>query len=211
MIREQTMGWTAVVLSTFVASFWAWWGITDNFHEGWYFASFLQNVGWMLYRYMSPMIVFLFLGILSAAVAASGRTAAHPGRHPDPAVLSRAEPARHPIMIIPLLILGVLYYRSSPPPFLHAVTIMAVFPILLTMVLAIEPVIRIMNRVNDGNPHARVIQGNGVVLVWAPEGPGWPDLPTSLGGSHADVPSSYRGRQGDLRHCAGDLEIADGR
>lgn len=176
MIREQTMGWTAVVLSTIVISFWAWWGITENFHEGWFYASFIRNVGWMLYRYMSPMIVFLTLGVVAAAVPRVGGPLhilvavlipiLFPGRN----LLALA------LIIVPLVILGVLYYRSSPPPFVQAFILLAVFPILLTMVLAIEPVTRIMSRVDDEYPGARVVRGNGVMLVWAPEGPGWPNV-----------------------------------
>lgn len=31
----------------------------------------------------------------------------------------------------------------------------------------------VLTRVDDGNRSARLIEGNGVALVWAPEGPGW--------------------------------------
>ena len=31
-----------------------------------------------------------------------------------------------------------------------------------------------VGRTNDGDFGARVVEGNGVTLVWAPEGPGWP-------------------------------------
>ena len=39
-----------------------------------------------------------------------------------------------------------------------------------------EPVWRVLivGRTNDGNFGARIVEGNGVTLVWAPEGPGWP-------------------------------------
>jgi hypothetical protein len=41
-------------------------------------------------------------------------------------------------------------------------------------VCAIEPVWRVSDRVNDGDFGARLVEGNGVKLVWAPAGPGWP-------------------------------------
>jgi uncharacterized Ntn-hydrolase superfamily protein len=78
------------------------------------------------------------------------------------------------IMVIPLLILGVLYYRSSPPPFIQALIVLVVVPALLAIVLAIEPVTRIMGRIDDGYRGARIVQGNGLKLMWAPKGPGWP-------------------------------------
>ncbi len=173
MNREQALGWTAVALSTAVASFWAWWGVTENFHEGWYYASFFQNVGWMLVRYMSPMIVFLVLGALAAAWPQVGG-----GLHILAGIMIPLLFARNLaailIMVIPLLILGVLYYRSSSPPFIQALIVLMVVPVLLAIVLAIEPVTRIMGRIDDGYRGTRIVQGNGVKLVWAPQGPGWP-------------------------------------
>jgi hypothetical protein len=45
----------------------------------------------------------------------------------------------------------------------------------LTLIASgIEPIWRVSQRVNDGNLSARLVQGNGVELVWAPDGPGWP-------------------------------------
>jgi uncharacterized Ntn-hydrolase superfamily protein len=173
MNREDTFGWTALVLSTVVASFWAWWGITENFHEGWFYPSFIENVAWMLYRYMSPMIVFLALGFVAVIWPRVGG-ALHILVAVLIPVLFHRNLLATLLMIVPLLILGVLYYRSSPPMLPHAIVVLLVIPILLASVLAIEPVVRIMERLNDGNHAARVVEGNGVRLIWAPEGPGWP-------------------------------------
>jgi uncharacterized Ntn-hydrolase superfamily protein len=178
MNRKEALGWTAVALSTLVASFWAWWGITENFHEGWYYTSFFQNVGWMLVRYMSPMIVFLFLGTFSIGWPQIGGGLHILAGIMIPLLFSRNLTATL-IMVIPLLILGVLYYRSSSPPAFQALIVLFVVPVLLAMVLAIEPVVRIIGRIDDGYNGARVIQGNGVRLVWAPRGPGWPTWATN--------------------------------
>ncbi|MFN2182026.1 MAG: DUF1566 domain-containing protein, partial [Candidatus Promineifilaceae bacterium] len=32
----------------------------------------------------------------------------------------------------------------------------------------------VSQRVDDGNRQARLVQGNGAALIWAPDGPGWP-------------------------------------
>ena len=67
---RQAIGWLAVVLSTFIACFWAFWGIIENFHEGWFYESFFLNVGMMLVQYLSPMIIFtLRLRRLHASVS----------------------------------------------------------------------------------------------------------------------------------------------
>ena len=45
----------------------------------------------------------------------------------------------------------------------------------MTLVIAgIEPALRVSQRLDDGDLSARLVQGNGVELVWAPDGPGWP-------------------------------------
>jgi hypothetical protein len=54
-----------VVLSTAIASFWAFWGIIENFHEGWYFESIWPNLGLMVVQYLSLMLIFLTLGAVS--------------------------------------------------------------------------------------------------------------------------------------------------
>ncbi|MBC8350439.1 MAG: hypothetical protein H8E66_00525 [Planctomycetes bacterium] len=41
---HRIVGWIAVVLSTAITCFWAFWGIIENFHEGWYFESVWSNL-----------------------------------------------------------------------------------------------------------------------------------------------------------------------
>ena len=65
--KRQIVGWMAVVLSTVITCFWAFWGIIENFHEGWYYASWLSNVGLMLVQYLSPMLIFLGVTLISIA------------------------------------------------------------------------------------------------------------------------------------------------
>ncbi|MBK8556216.1 MAG: hypothetical protein IPL65_10825 [Lewinellaceae bacterium] len=48
-------------------------------------------------------------------------------------------------------------------------------PLFCYLVFSIEPLIRISGRIDDGNYGVRTIVGNGLALVWAPEGPGWPN------------------------------------
>ena len=50
-------------------------------------------------------------------------------------------------------------------------------------VCAIEPVWRLSGRINDGDFGARLVEGNGLKLVWAPAGPGWP---LQIGGARED-------------------------
>jgi hypothetical protein len=86
-----------VSLSILITYFWAFWGIVENSHEGWYCESLLSNLGLMFAQYLSPL-TFIIAGI--------------------------------------------------------------------------GPVVRIFQRIDDGNIQARLVHGNGVDLTWAPDGPG---------------------------------------
>ena len=50
--KRQIVGWIAVGLSTAVTCFWAFWGIIENFHEGWYYESWFSNVELMFVQYL---------------------------------------------------------------------------------------------------------------------------------------------------------------
>ena len=50
--QRQFLGWTGVGLSTLAACAWAFWGIIENFHEGWYYPSLWGNLGLMLSQYL---------------------------------------------------------------------------------------------------------------------------------------------------------------
>jgi hypothetical protein len=47
------------------------------------------------------------------------------------------------------------------------------FPLITTLVISVNSVPTIVARIDDGNRGARLIEGHGVTLIWAPEGPGW--------------------------------------
>jgi hypothetical protein len=54
--------------------------------------------------------------------------------------------------------------------------VVLVVPLLTLLISGIEPAVRVSQRVDDGDRDTRYVEGNGVVLYWAPEGPGWPDV-----------------------------------
>jgi len=47
------------------------------------------------------------------------------------------------------------------------------FPLLVTVAVSAYFAPLVLTRVDDGDRGARLIEGNGVTLVWAPKGPGW--------------------------------------
>ena len=173
--KRRVAGWLAVGLSTLVACFWAVWGIIENFHEGWFNDSFLANVGLMFLQYLSPMIIFLSLTLLAISFPRIG-AAAHAlvGITLALVLFGWDDKVAMQFVILPMLLLGILYWYGRPEPRRWAYRLAIGLPMLSLIISGVEPVVRIAGRFNDNNLGARLVEGNGVRLIWAPEGNGWP-------------------------------------
>jgi hypothetical protein len=172
--RPQIVGWIAVGLSTAITCFWAFWGIAENFHEGWYYESLLSNVGLMFVQYLSPMLLFMGVTVLSISWPRVGA-----GLHLALALaiawfFQAFTNTVAFFLMVPLIGLGALYWFGRPQPRRVALSLVVGLPLLTLIIIGIEPVLRVSRRMDDGNLQARLVQGNGVDLVWAPDGPGWP-------------------------------------
>jgi hypothetical protein len=62
---RNILGWIAVALSTALSSMWAFWGIVENFHEGWYYRNVASNLGLMFAQYLSVMLILMMLSLLA--------------------------------------------------------------------------------------------------------------------------------------------------
>jgi hypothetical protein len=172
--KRQLVGWTAVAFSIVITCFWAFWGIIENFHEGWYHESLLSNLGLMFVQYLGPMLIFVGVTLVSICWPRIGA-----GLHGILALLAAwffgaLTNTVVLFLLVPLVGLGVLYWFGRPQPRKLAASLAIGLPILTLTLFGIEPVLRVSQRLDDGNLQARLVQGNGVDLVWAPEGPGWP-------------------------------------
>jgi len=174
--KRQIAGWIAVGFSTLITCFWAFWGIIENFHEGWYYESLLSNLGLMFVQYLSPMLIFMGLTLISIFWPRFGD-----GLHVIFALLAAwffqaFTNAATFLLIVPLIGLGALYWFGRPQPRKIAVSLAVGLPILTLIISGTEPVLRVSQRIDDGNLKARLVHGNGVNLLWAPDGPGWPRI-----------------------------------
>jgi len=172
--KQSIMGWVVVGLSTIITCFWAFWGIIENFHEGWYFESLLSNLGLMFAQYLSPMLVFMVVTLVSIFWPRFGGSL-----HVIFALLAiwffqAFSNAAMFLIILPLIGMGLLYWNGRLEPKRLAVSVSIGLPLLTLIIAGVEPVIRVSQRINDGNLQARFVHGNGVSLTWAPDGPGWP-------------------------------------
>lgn len=174
LVKRKIVGWIAVGFSTVISCFWAFWGIIENFHEGWYHESLLSNVGLMFVQYLSPMAIFLGVTLISVYWPRFGGSL-----HVIFALLATwffqaFSNAATFLLILPLIGLGALYWFGRPHPRRTAALVAVGLPMLTLIISGTEPVFRVSQRIYDGNLHERVVAGNGVNLIWAPDGPGWP-------------------------------------
>jgi hypothetical protein len=172
--KRQVVGWTAVGLSTAITCFWAFWGVIENLHEGWYYEFWLSNVGLMFVQYLSPMLIFMGATLVSISWPRIGG-----GLHVVLALLAAwfFQALTNTVaflLVLPLIGIGALYWFGRPRPRRTAI-FLVIGLVLLTLILSgTGPALRVAQRVDDGNLQARLVHGNGVDLIWAPDGPGWP-------------------------------------
>ena len=177
--KSLVAGWIAVGISTIITCFWAFWGIIENFHEGWYHESLLSNLGLMFVQYLSPMLIFMMVTLLSISWPRFGGAL-----HVVLGLLSiwffqAFSNAATFLLILPLIGLGAMYWFGRPQPRKLALSLAAGLPILTLIIAGIVPVLRVSQRIDDGNLQARLVDGSGVSLIWAPDGPGWPRTGTN--------------------------------
>jgi hypothetical protein len=181
--KRLVAGWIAVGVSTAVCCFWAVWGILENFHEGWYHDTWLANLGLMFVQYLSPVLIFLAVTLLSIFWPRPGA-----GLHGLLALLAVwflggfSSPVIF-VLVVPLLGLGLLYWYGRPRPRKLAAGLAVGLPLLALVVSGTGPALRVSQRVDDGILEARLVRGIGVDLIWAPQGPGWPRAGTDWPGA----------------------------
>ena len=178
-VFRRIIGWAAVAMWTVLACFLAFWGTIENFHEGWLHPELSANLLWSI-LYLSPMLVVLTLSLVAIRLPRIGA-----------AVLIVTGFAlawwvatwgvgftRVAFNIIPptgpLVLLGIVCWFGQIRPRKWAYIATTTLPMLVVIVCAAEPVWRISGRVDDGDRRIRHVEGNGVELIWAPAGPGWP-------------------------------------
>lgn len=130
----------------------------------------------MLVQYLSMMLVFMTLTLVSTVWPRIGC-----GLHVNLGLLFLLafyfRPGHKAVLTLiasPLILIGVLYWFGRPQPRRLAYSLIIGLPILTLIVCGVGPAYRVARRYNDGILRARLVEGNGVRLVWAPEGPGWP-------------------------------------
>jgi hypothetical protein len=181
MRKAMILGWVAVGIATLVSSLWAFFGIYETFHEGWYFKSLSQNLA-LTVKYLAIMLVSVTLSLIALRWPRAGGSLYQLfGVGFSVWILATRKVLNLTVVLgwlpslLPVLVVGMLFWVGRPKPVSLAYKISLLLPLLVAVGFAIEPATRIAGRIDDGNRGLRIVQGNGVKLVWAPEGPGWPN------------------------------------
>ena len=135
--KRQIVGWIAVGLSTVITCFWALWGISENFHEGWHHESLLSNVGLMFMQYLSPMLIFMGVTLVSIFWPRVGA-----GLHGILALVvawffGALTNTVTLLLILPLIGLGALYWFGHPQPRKIAASLVMGLPLLTLTIFGI--------------------------------------------------------------------------
>lgn len=172
--KYQRMGWVGVAFSITIACLWAFWGANEAFHEGWYYQSLLMNLGLTLLQYLSPMLIFMLIGLVSIYWPRVGG-----GFHIAVALFAAVffDIRSNTVLLfglIPLIGIGLLYWYGRLPSKKVAARWMIALPVSVALVSGAVPGYRVFRRIGETSPEAQTVRGNGVTLTWAPAGPGWP-------------------------------------
>lgn len=171
-------GWSAVGISALIAGFWAFWGIIENFHEGWWHRSMLDNVAMMLVQYLGASLVFMLLAVVAIRWRLIGgllHVAIGIGLY---VFLFQADNDTALMLImIPMALLGAGYSFGEITNKVWAYRLVVLVPVGVVLFFGVEPAWRVSQRQFDGDLGMRRLPvGNtGDTLLWAPAGPGWPD------------------------------------
>ena len=137
--------------------------------------SLIANISLMFVQYLSPMLAFIALSVVAIHRPKVGALL-----HAALAAFScwffrGGNPATIFLIAFMLLAMGFLNWFNDFKNKRIAVRIAVGLPLLTLVIAGIFPVVRVSQRINNVDHSAQYITGNGVSLIWAPAGPGWPD------------------------------------
>lgn len=179
-LMPAILGWFAVAVSTTLASVWMFWGIIENFHEGWYQDRLVDNLAMMIGQYLAVPMVFLIMALVAIRWPRAG-AAFHvvAGIYALSFFSGASWRVLLPFITMPLVLLGALYWAGRPEPRRRAAMGLVLVPLLTMVIAGAGPAWTVSHRIDDNYRGARVIEAASVRLEWAPAGPGWPDAGVS--------------------------------
>jgi hypothetical protein len=193
LFNNRTPGWIAKILLIIITSFWCFWSFGEMYHEGWWGPVYIRLL------YLIPGAAFLTLTLIGIKWPTIGGwliiflgglfTLVFLDISIVDGKLNIGRDLAGFLVSGPLVFLGVLLLIDgrtqkrriaqgwNPHPkwwrrniwYLLAVTP----PLLVFVGFSIYYLPIVLTRVDDRDRGTRLIEGNGITLIWAPEGPGW--------------------------------------
>ncbi len=176
------LGWAAVGITVIFTCVWTFWGIVENFHEGWYSKSVWENLLMLFFQYLSVPIVFCALAVVSIRWRIAGIVL-----HIAAALFllwffrNAGFSVVGLMIVLPIALLGLMYFFGRPQPKKWAYRLIVALPLLIVLAVMPWKLVQVSQRIDDGDFGVRTVDSNGVSLVWAPRGPGWPEGGVSYG------------------------------
>lgn len=193
IFNDCTAGWIGKILLIVITSFWCMWSVGEMYHEGWWGPFYIRLI------YLIPGTAFLILTLVGIKWPQVGGwliivlgglfTLSFLDISVIDGKLTMGRDLAGFLVSGPLVFLGVLLLvearnqkrRIAQGWVPHSKWwrrniwyLLAVGPPLLILIgWSIQSLPIVLTRVDDRDREARLIEGNGVTLVWAPEGPGW--------------------------------------
>lgn len=192
-LKRALPGYVATGLVIMVTTLWTLWGVTEMYYEGWW-GPWTERLPYLTFAAVSLLLTLVVLtwprvgGWLLIALGgvftvwwwgmAARRRLLTLGR------LLSTFPVSGLLVVIGVLFLFEARHRRllqeerwSPPTnwfrrYLRQVLAVG-FPLLVTAAVSVYWLPVLLTREDDGDRGARLIEGNGVALLWAPAGPGW--------------------------------------
>ena len=169
---RRIVGWLTIAVVCLVTGFWTWWGIIENFHEGWYHPSLAHNILLLLVQYLSLPLLFLLLTLLALyyRTIGSGLFAAL-GLY---SFFFFSSPAGKVLVFIPLILLAAGFYTGEFGQKKRIAWALMGLMAGIILIFGTPQLIKVETRFNDHDFGTRLITGNDVRLIWAPQGEGFP-------------------------------------
>ncbi|MBN1538435.1 MAG: hypothetical protein JW908_16995 [Anaerolineales bacterium] len=193
IINDRTSGWIAKIFLIAITSLWCYWSMGEMYHEGWWGPFYIRLI------YLIPGTAFLTLTLAGIKWPKVGGwliivigglfTIMFMDIHFVDGKITMDRDMAGFMVSGPLVFLGILLLVEArnqkrriargwtPHPKWWRRNIWYLIalapPLLIVIVTSIYSLPIVLTRMDDGERGARLIEGNGVTLIWAPEGPGW--------------------------------------
>ncbi len=167
-------GIVGVVICTSIAELWSVWGAIENFHEGWYKKSLVENLLLAAVQYWAWPLAFALLGALAIWKPKLGAVLfAFIGVFLNAFLFGFRNFVGVELILVPCLMLGALFWFSVLPRKALSVWICVGLPILTIVAISLPLGWKVAHRITLIQDQPLVWQSGSETLVWAPPGPGW--------------------------------------